>query len=91
MAEPRFVVHTVTVIHNEYIVQAPGQAVISTEWLLDSNIVQEGVVCEEITHIRPINDYEYHTEYGGNDPINDPVEGSRYEVERGREDENSGK
>ena len=51
MAEPRFVVHTTTVIHKEYIIQAPGQSAISTEWLLDKDIVQEGVVCEEITHI----------------------------------------
>ena len=104
MAEPRFVVHTTTVIHKEYIIQAPGQSAISTEWLLDKDIVQEGVVCEEITHIKCINEYEYHTEYGGDNPwafykkngddivpMNDPVEGSRYEVERGREDENAGK
>ena len=87
MAEPRFVVHTTTVIHKEYIIQAPGQSAISTEWLLDKDIVQEGVVCEEITHIKCINDYEYHHEYSGNDPMNDPVEGSRYEVPRGEEDE----
>ena len=99
MADPRFVVHTTTVIHKEYIVQAPSQKVLSTEWLLDHNIVQEGVVCEEITHIKSINDYEYHNEYGGDNPwafykkngddivpMNDPVEGSRYELERGKEE-----
>ena len=86
MAEPRFVVHTTTVIHKEYIIQAPGLSAISTEWLLDKDIVQEGVVCEEITHIKCINDYEYHHEYSGNDPMNDPVEGSRYELERGKEE-----
>ena len=99
MAEPRFVVHTTTVIHKEYIVQAPSQKVLSTEWLLDHNIVQEGVVCEEITHIKPINEYEYHNEYGGDNPgafykrngddiipMNDPVDGSRYELPRGEEE-----
>ena len=99
MAEPRFVVHTTTVIHKEYIIQAPGQSAISTEWLLDKDIVQAGEVCEEITYIRPINDYEYHNEYGGDNPwafykkdgddivpMNDPVEGSRYELERGKEE-----
>ena len=86
MAEPRFVVHTTTVIHKEYIIQAPGQSAISTEWLLDKDIVLEGGVCEEITHIKCINDYEYHHEYSGNDPMNDPVEGSRYELERGKEE-----
>ena len=91
MSAPRFVVHPTTVIHKEYIVQAPSQKVLSTEWLLDHNIVQEGVVCEEITHIKCINDYEYHHEYSGNDPMNDPVEGSRYELERGVESEDAGK
>ena len=99
MAEPRFVVHTTTVIHKEYIVQAPSQKVLSTEWLLDHNIVQEGVVCEEITHIKPINEYEYHNEYGGANPwafykrngddiipMNYPVDGSRYELPRGEEE-----
>ncbi len=66
--EPRFVVHTTTVVHKEYVIQARGRAVISTEWLLDSNVIQEGVVCEEITYIKSINDYEYRNEYGGDNP-----------------------
>ena len=48
------------------------------------------MICNKITHIKSINDYEYHNEYNsGMKPswMNDPVEGSRYEVPRGEEDE----
>ena len=99
MPDPKFVVHTTTVIHKEYIVSASSQADIKEDELLDCNVFQEGMVCEEITYIKSINDYEYHNEYGGanpwafykkngNDivPMNDPVEGSRYELERGKEE-----
>ena len=99
MSDPKFVVHTTTVIHKEYIVSAKSQSDIKEDELLDSNVIQEGMVCEEITYIKSINDYEYHNAYGGanpwafykkngNDivPMNDPVEGSRYELERGKEE-----
>ena len=94
MADPKFVVHTTTVIHKEYIVSAREQGDIKEDELLDSNVIQEGVVCEKITHIKCINEYEYHNEYGGDNPwsfykkngndivpMNDPVKGSRHEEE----------
>jgi len=89
--KPRFLVHTTTVIHKEYVVQGNKPEDVTSEWLALIPAYKETVVCSEaITHIKCINDYEYHNEYNSGMkpmPMNDPVEGSRYEIERGKEDD----
>jgi len=62
--KPRFVVHTTTVIHKEYVVQGNEPEDITSEWLALMPAYKEEVVCSEaITHTKCINDYEYHNEY----------------------------
>ena len=88
--KPKFVVHTTTVMHTEYIVIANTAEEITEEWLALQPWLKEEVICDKITHIKCINDYEYHNEYNSGMkpmPMNDPVEGSRYEIERGKEDD----
>ena len=85
--KPKFVVHTVKVVHSEYIVTANTAEEITEEWLALLPCLKEEVICDKITHTKCINEYEYHTEYNsGMKPswMNDPVEGSRYETERGK-------
>jgi hypothetical protein len=88
MAQPKFVVHTVTVVHKEYVVTANTAEEITEEWLALLPCLKEEVICDKITHTKCINEYEYHTEYnsGMKSTWNDPVEGSRYELERGKEE-----
>ena len=88
--KPRFVVHTTTVIHKEYVITANTAEEITEGWVSLLPSLKEEVICHKITHLKSINDYEYHNEYNsGMKPswMNDPVEGSRYEVPRGEEDE----
>ena len=87
--KPKFIVHTTTVTHSEYVVTANTAEEI-TGWVSLLPSLKEEVICHKITHLKSINDYEYHNEYNsGMKPswMNDPVEGSRYEVPRGEEDE----
>ena len=88
--KPKFIVHTTTVTHKEYVVTANAADQITEEGVSLLPSLKEEVICHKITHLKSINDYEYHNEYNsGMKPswMNDPVEGSRYEVPRGEEDE----
>ena len=87
--KPKFIVHTTTVTHKEYVVTANAADQITEEGVSLLPSLKEEVICNKITHIKSINDYEYHNEYNsGMKPswMNDPVEGSRYELERGKEE-----
>ena len=88
--KPKFIVHTTTVTHSEYGVTDNTAEEITAGGVSLLPSLKEEVICHKITHLKSINDYEYHNEYNsGMKPswMNDPVEGSRYEVPRGEEDE----
>ena len=88
--KPKFIVHTTTVTHSEYVVTANTAEEITEGWVSLLPSLKEEVICHKITHLKSINAYEYHNEYNSGIKqswMNNPVAGSRYEVPRGEEDE----